>query len=79
MKLNSVSELNERIEEVEEQITKFKNLKQDLIAERRKLEQEFGNGGDCPECGSSNPAFKGYGRTYAIECENCGFTVYGSD
>lgn len=80
MKLDSVSKINEKIEEVESQIETLKDLRGDLIHKRNAMERTFGSGGECPECGDVEAKRKrGIGRGYTIECQNCGFKVYGSD
>jgi len=80
MKLDSVESLSKRIEEVEEEIQGLESLKNELVSELRKLERKFGKGGECPECGSDNSVKKrGFARVYTIECQSCGFKVYGSD
>lgn len=78
--IDTVSKLNEKISEIDSQIETLEEIRSKLSSKKWELEREFGNGGPCPECGHPESTFnRGFGRGYTIECDDCGFTVHGSD
>jgi predicted RNA-binding Zn-ribbon protein involved in translation (DUF1610 family) len=76
------SELEKRKSELEKEKEWIEEKIGQVNSELWKLRNRFSSSGaPCPECGSQKPPKKthGFGRSYEVECKDCGYTVMGTD